>query len=56
MAQLEEQLELEDKCGRQDPNEQFADNGTFRYDRRPERQKILADLTQALERYHELYC
>ena len=54
VAQLEEKLEVEDECCKQDPNEAFADSGTFRHDRRPERQRILGELAQALERYRKI--
>jgi len=50
IVRLEEQLEYEDKMALLAPNE-LADSGTFRDDMRPERERILDDLTWQLEKY-----
>ena len=50
IVELEEGLQREDEWCKTAPKD-YADNGTFRRDRNPQRRKILHDLSYMLERY-----
>ena len=51
ISKLEEDLEREDDLCRHAPNDEDADNGSFRGDPRPQRHELLVSLASILGQY-----